>query len=60
MNDWYFPQKVHEDAHKAYIRKTGTDPDQLKKYCLADLDFFFDVTFAHIEKLPPPKMKNNA
>lgn len=57
MKDWYFPQEVHEDAHKAYIRKTGTDPDELKKYCLANLEFFFDVTFAHIERLPPPKMK---
>ena len=57
MKDWYFPQEVHEDAHKAYIKKTGVSPEELRAYCLTHIEFFFDVSFAHVERLPPPRMK---
>ena len=57
ITDWYFPQSVHERAHREYIVKTGCTPDELRQHCLENLDFFFDVTFAHVENLPPPKLK---
>ncbi len=57
MNDWYFPHNVHEAAHMNYIEKTGVSPEELREYCLAHIEFFFDVSFAYIEKLPPPRMK---
>lgn len=40
MKDWYFPQEVHEAAHKNYIKKTGCTPEELREYCLAHIDFF--------------------
>jgi phosphatidylserine decarboxylase len=57
MNDWYFPQDVHEAAHKNYIKKTGCTPEELREYCLKNIDFFFDVSFAYVERTPPPRMK---
>jgi hypothetical protein len=40
-----------------YIKKTGVSPEELREYCLAHIEFFFDVSFAYVEKLPPPRMK---
>ena len=57
MIDWYFPQSVHEEAHKKYILKTGCDPEELRAYCLKNIEFFFDVSFAHVEGIAPPRMK---
>lgn len=57
MLDWYFPQSVHEEAHMNYILKTGCDPEELRAYCLKNIEFFFDVSFAHVEGIAPPRMK---
>lgn len=57
MKDWYFPQSVHEEAHKNYIAETGCTPDELREYCLKHIDFFFDITFAYVERLPKPEMQ---
>ena len=57
MIDWYFPQSVHDAAHKNYIQKTGCTPDELRDYCLTHIEFFFDVSFAYVERLPLPEMQ---
>ena len=57
MMDWYFPQDVHEAAHRDYIKKTGIDAEDLRQYCLDNIDFFFDISFAFVERAPPPFMK---
>ena len=58
MKNWYFPHDVHEAAHKNYIMKTGCTADELRAYCLQHIDFFFDITFAYVERLPLPEMQN--
>lgn len=57
MIDWYFPQNVHEAAHRNYIEKTGCTAEELREYCLKHIEFFFDISFAYVERLPLPEMQ---
>ena len=57
MEPFYFPESLYVEAHEDYLRKTGKDPQEVLEYSLQNIDFFVEVVFSYVDKLPYPEMK---
>lgn len=59
MRTFYFPESLYIKAHNDYLRKTGKDPNEVLAYCLRDTEFFVEVVFSYVDRLPYPEMKES-
>ena len=57
MEDFYFPKEIYILAHQDYVNTSGKDPNEVLEYCLKNTDFFVEVAFAFVDRLPYPVMK---
>lgn len=57
MKVFYFPEQVYTEAHCAFIRDTGIDPEVALVYCMKHWDFFVEVAFSYVERTPWPVME---
>ena len=57
MEIFYFPKEIYIRAHQDYVNTTGKDPNEVFQYCVNNVDFFVEVAFSFVDRLPYPAMK---
>lgn len=60
LEELYFPKAIYILAHQAYLNETGKRPEDVMNYCLTDPEFFVEVAFSYVDRLPFPVMKESA
>lgn len=57
MEELYFPKALYVEAHHAYLAETGKSPIEVMEYSMNNPEFFVEVVFSYVDKMPYPKMK---
>ena len=58
MEVLYFPESLYIKAHNDYLHKTGKSQQEVRDYCINNMDFFVEVVFSYVDGEPYPEMKS--